>query len=139
MIFYYIVTLLVVSSQVATLTEDEGLLPYNLIDLNGVEQEFEDIKLELFEFNPDILEMSSKKGDGKALIDVIGNIVLGNIWRRQRGRTKSSNFPTLVASNISEKCHNDSQDFYTAYLLRVDWAKQSNKFYYVIVKRVFVS
>ena len=136
MIFYYIVTLLVVSSQVATLTEDEGLLPYNLIDLNGVEQEFEDIKLELFEFNPDILEMSSK--NGTVLVDVIVNIVLGNIWRRPRGRTKSSNFSTLVASNISEKCHNDSQDFYTAYLLRVDWAKQS-KFDSVTVKRVFVS
>ena len=131
MIFYYILSLLVVSRQVGTLTKDEGLLPHNLIDLNGIEQEFKDLKSELSEFNTDILEMSSK--NGTALVDVIGNIVLGNIWRRQRGRTKSSNFPTLVASNISEKCHNDSQDFYTAYLLRVDWAKQS-KFYH----RIFI-
>ena len=94
MIFYYILSLLVVSRQVGTLTKDEGLLPHNLIDLNGVEQEFEDLKSELSEFNPEILEMNSK--NGTAFADAIGNIVLGNIWRRQRGRTKSSNFPTRL-------------------------------------------
>lgn len=121
MIFYYIASLLVLSGLTVSLTEDEGLLPYNLLDSNGFEQDLKNIKLELSEFNPEILKMKSQKGDGKALIDII----IANIWRRRRERTKSSNFPTLVATNISEKCHNDSQDFYTAYLLRVDWAKQS--------------
>ena len=95
MIFYCILLwYLVVSKQGATLTKDEELLPHNLIDLNGVEQEFEDLKSELSEFNPEILEMNSK--NGTAFADAIGNIVLGNIWRRQRGRTKSSNFPTRL-------------------------------------------
>lgn len=68
------------------------------------------------------LVSNSPDGDGKS---IASNAVIAYLAQQRRKISKESNFPTMVATNISEQCHNDSVAYHEAYLLRVDWAKQS--------------
>lgn len=67
------------------------------------------------------LVSNSPDGDGKS---IASNAVIAYLAQQRRKISKESNFPTMVATNISEQCHNDSVAYHEAYLLRVDWAKQ---------------
>lgn len=108
--------------QVVCLGGIPDLAPPNFIQPNSL-QELLDHRQHLFD--PNLL-------GGKRSQDTIGDdrkfindITVGLLLREL---TKSSNFPTLVATNISEKCHNDSQDYFTANLYLVPWANQSTLF-----------
>jgi hypothetical protein len=72
----------------------------------------------------------NQQRNGKSMAtDIITQAIIALLAREQHNITKSSNFPTLVATNISEQCHKDSVNsviYHQAYLLRVDWAKKSN-------------
>jgi hypothetical protein len=69
----------------------------------------------------------NQQRDGKSMAtNIITQAIIALLAREQHNITKSSNFPTLVATNISEQCHKDSVTYHQAYLLRVDWAKKSN-------------
>ncbi|XP_059352860.1 nose resistant to fluoxetine protein 6-like isoform X2 [Daphnia carinata] len=59
--------------------------------------------------------------DGKS---IASNAIIAYLAQQRRKVGKESNFPTMVATNISEQCHNDSVAYHEAYLLRVDWAKR---------------
>lgn len=74
---------------------------------------------ELSDIDPKLYESKTTSGSSKSLIS---DIVIGVLLREL---TRTSNFPTLVATNISEKCHNDSQDYFTAHLLLTNWATKS--------------
>ena len=62
--------------------------------------------------------------------NIIAQAIIALLAREQHNITKSSNFPTLVATNISEQCHKDSEIYHQAYLLRIDWAK---KLYNIVI------
>lgn len=69
----------------------------------------------------------NQQRDGKSIAtNIITQAIIALLAREQHNITKSSNFPTLVATNISEQCHKDSVIYHQAYLLRVDWAKKSH-------------
>ena len=56
------------------------------------------------------------------LTDIISLLVFGLYKQAER----NSNFPTVFTSgDISERCRNDSQDYYAAYLQQVNWALKS--------------
>ena len=96
-----------------------------LEDVDALQEELIKSESELSEIDSLLLESIGNKNSGQK--SLISNILLSLIALRRHDRTKTSNFPTLVATNISERCHNDSVDYHNAYLLRIDWAKKSKK------------
>ena len=93
----------------------------NLPELHSSENE-PDINL--------IDSIKSRPGNEKSFIS---DVVLGYLIREL---TRTANFPTLVASNISEQCHNDSQDYRTANFLLVNWANKSKSFQIYFIRCV---
>ena len=125
MIFFCLI-ILVGAGQVVTLTSNqEQLGQFDFVGSDGVQQEFENLGLELSEIDPS-LYLNQQNDDKSIVTNIVSNAIVAFFAREQRNLSKRSNFPTLVATNISEQCLNDSAAYHEAYLLRVDWAKKSN-------------
>ena len=76
--------------------------------------------------NLSLFKTDFRDGSIKSLLS---DIVYGYLIREL---TKISNFPTIVANNISEQCQNDSRDYRTANLNLENWANQSNASFTVV-------
>ena len=84
---------------------------------------------EIFWIRPQLVKNQLREGKSIAT-NIIAQAIIALLAREQHNITKSSNFPTLVATNISEQCHKDSEIYHQAYLLRIDWAK---KLYNIVI------
>jgi hypothetical protein len=114
MLFPIFLVLLVGFGKTNSFTDNRELHHNSSVSSDGIPQE---------EIN------KNQQRDGKSMAtNIITQAIIALLAREQHNITKSSNFPTLVATNISEQCHKDSGTYHQAYLLRVDWAKKSNLF-----------
>jgi hypothetical protein len=121
MLFPIFLVLLVGFGKTDSFTDNRELHHNSSISSDGVQQEETGQNL----LNPEANK--NQQRDGKSMAtNIITQAIIALLAREQHNITKSSNFPTLVATNISEQCHKDSGTYHQAYLLRVDWAKKSN-------------
>lgn len=117
--FNFLLVLMVVG-QVISLNDRPKILRNNPLELKLIGKLLRE-KPELAKIDPTFFQDRSKQYGTKTLISkFVYAILIGQL-------TKMSNFPTLVVKNISEKCHNDSQAYFNAYLLLANWANQSNE------------
>ena len=123
MIFFCLI-ILVGAGQVVT-SNQEQFGQFDFVGSDAVQQEFETLGLELSEIDPS-LYLNQQNEDKSIVTNIVSNAIVAFFARERRNLSKRSNFPTLVATNISEQCLNDSAAYHQAYLLRVDWAKKSN-------------
>lgn len=121
--FFFFLVILAGAGQVISLTSNlDQLSQFDLIELGISPEELEN--LELSEIDPS-LYLNQQKDDKSIVSNIVTNAIVAFFARERRNLSKRSNFPTLVATNISEQCLNDSIAYHQAYLLRVDWAKKS--------------
>lgn len=122
--FFFFLVILAGAGQVISLTSNlDQLSQFDLIEL-GISQE--DLKnLELSEIDPGLYLLNQQNDDKSIVSNIVTNAIVAFLTRERHNLSKRSNFPTLVATNISEQCLNDSIAYHQAYLLRVDWAKKS--------------
>lgn len=126
MLLPVILALLVSAGKVtSSLTDNQGLDQNPLVLSDGVQQKSEQTEIDPNLLNPEANKNQQREGKSIAT-NIIAQAVIALLAREQHNITKSSNFPTLVATNISEQCHKDSVTYHQAYLLRIDWAKKSN-------------
>lgn len=119
MFLIYFLLALARVSQVVSLDGLQRPIPNNLIESNSLRQLLDE-RQEKFNIDPSLLQGKSQYGKDEK--SSISDIAVGLLIHEL---AKTSNFPTLVATNISEKCHNDSQAYFDANLLLVNWANQS--------------
>jgi hypothetical protein len=132
--FLFFLVILAGAGQVISLTSNlDQLSRFDSIELGISPEELEN--LELSEIDPS-LYLNQQNDDKSIVSNIVTNAIVAFFARERRNLSKRSNFPTLVATNISEQCLNDSIAYHQAYLLRVDWAKQSKSsskcFYFIL-------
>jgi hypothetical protein len=121
--FLFFILVLAGAGQVISLTSNlDQLSQFDLIELGISPEELEN--LELSEIDPS-LYLNQQNDDKSIVSNIVTNAIVAFLTRERHNLSKRSNFPTLVATNISEQCLNDSIAYHQAYLLRVDWAKKS--------------
>jgi hypothetical protein len=121
--FLFFILVLAGAGQVISLTSNlDQLSKFDLIELGISPEELEN--LDLSEIDPS-LYLNQQNDDKSIVSNIVTNAIVAFFSRERRNLSKRSNFPTLVATNISEQCLNDSIAYHQAYLLRVDWAKKS--------------
>jgi hypothetical protein len=121
--FLFFLVILAGAGQVISLTSNlDQLSRFDSIELGISPEELEN--LELSEIDPS-LYLNQQNDDKSIVSNIVTNAIVAFFSRERRNLSKRSNFPTLVATNISEQCLNDSIAYHQAYLLRVDWAKKS--------------
>jgi hypothetical protein len=133
--FFFFLLILAGAGQVISLTSNlDQLSQFDLIELGISPEELEN--LELSEIDPS-LYLNQQNDDKSIVSNIVTNAIVAFFARERRNLSKISIFPTLVATNISEQCLNDSIAYHQAYLLRVDWAKQSKSsskcFYFILL------
>ena len=124
-----ILTLIVGTGQgTYSLTDNQGLYQNLSVSSDGVQQKSEPIGRNILDSSA---ASKNQLREGKSIAtNIIAQAIIALLAREQHNITKSSNFPTLVATNISEQCHKDSEIYHQAYLLRIDWAK---KLYNIVI------
>lgn len=109
---------LMATDQVATNSDKPRILRNNLIELKLIQKLIQESP-ELAKIDPSLFQDMAKEYGTQSYIS---KLVYAHLISQL---TKMSNFPTLVATNISKKCYNDSQEYYKANLLLLKWANQS--------------
>ncbi len=125
MILFFLIILSASGRVVSLKINREQLGQFDLVESDFSQQEIANLELELSEIDPS-LYLKQQNDDKSIVTNIITDVIVAFFARERRNLSKRSNFPTLVANNISEQCLNDSIAYHQAYLLRVDWAKKSN-------------
>jgi len=125
MILFFLIILSASGQVVSLKINPEQLGQFDLVESDVSQQEIANLELELSEIDPS-LYLKQQNDDKSIVTNIITDVIVAFFARERRNLSKRSNFPTLVANNISEQCLNDSIAYHQAYLLRVDWAKKSN-------------
>ncbi len=129
MILFFLIVLAGAGHAVSLPGNLDQLSQFDLVESGVSQEELANLELELSEIDPS-LYLNEQKGDKSIVTNIITDVIVAFFARERRNLSKRSNFPTLVATNISEQCLNDSIAYHQAYLLRVDWAKKSKYIFF---------